>query len=74
MTNGHYEEFKKSIKKRDEHKKIAEKKSAEMDDSLTAFLTEWAIKRHTKRAKQHNEKAIEHAVKHAEALKKKHKI
>ncbi|MCR4335870.1 MAG: hypothetical protein NUV57_05025 [archaeon] len=75
MTQEHYEEYKKNIALRDEHK-IKAKKKRESASKLPVIgsLEEWLAARHDKKAEMHEEMAFESANKHANALKKKYKV
>jgi len=75
MAEEHYTEFKKNIAKRDEHKAKAERKRTNASKiPVVKTLDNWLASRHEAKAQKHQDIAYEAAGKHADALKKKHKL
>ena len=75
MAEKHFEEFKKSIEKRDEQMALASSKRRNKSKlPLVGNLQEWLAARHEEKAKSHEEDAFKSVEKHVDALKKKHKL
>lgn len=75
MAEEHYEEYKKQIAMRDEHKQKAKERRARASKlPVLGALDEWFAKRHEAKAEKHEAKAFESAEKHADAIKKKRKL
>ena len=75
MPEKHFEEFKKSIEKRDEQMALASSKRKNKSRiPLVGNLQEWLAARHEQKAKGHEEDAFKSVEKHVEALKKKHRL
>ena len=75
MTEEHYQEYKTNIEKRNEHKAKAKRKRATASKMpVVGTLDNWLANRYDSKAQKHQDKAYEAAGKHADALKKKHKV